>query len=240
MLKVSQQSWCYLPFSLFSLHCTYCFHLNNNLPVTQHSQKNQTHVPEKQRPDSSIGFWMPMVVNQWCFLKMSCRTRTEQQPLSAASVIPLLWFTLYEYPNKQVCCQEYSGERQNVEKSHWTLTLNGEISSWQFDHRRCPGLCPKTLSAQGRYPHHMLGTVHSHTRNMHCIILAHLKEMHIFPLCCLFESLHRKVSLNSVPVFSLVLLILVSGCRWSSNQDFATITRISPLSETSKASSISW
>lgn len=34
-------------FLFFCLHCTYCFHLNNNPPVTQHSQKNQTRVSEK-------------------------------------------------------------------------------------------------------------------------------------------------------------------------------------------------
>lgn len=167
MLKVSQQSWCSLPFSFFSLLCTYCFHLNNNLPITQHSQKNQTPVPEKQRPDSSVGFWMSITVNQWHSLKMSCRTRTEQQPVSAVSVIPLLWFTLYKYPNKQVCCQEYSGERQNVERSQWTLALNGEISSRQFDHRRCPGLPGLSVPEAGT---HTTCLAQSHQEYAQCFL----------------------------------------------------------------------
>lgn len=54
-----------------------CFLLNNNPPVIQHSQKNQTSMSEKGRPDSSVGFYMSMAVNQWCFLKMSCQ-KTDQ------------------------------------------------------------------------------------------------------------------------------------------------------------------
>lgn len=63
-----------LPFCFFSFVYTVlnCFLLNNNPPVIQHSQKNQTAMDEKGRPDTSVGFSMSMAVNQWCFPKMSC------------------------------------------------------------------------------------------------------------------------------------------------------------------------
>lgn len=172
---------------------------------------------------------------------MSCRTRTEQQPVSAASVIPLLWFTLYKYPNKQVCFQEYSGERQNTEKkslnslSEWRnlfLTIWLSNVPWLVPQnslclRQVPTPCTwHSAQSHQEYAQHFLGTSQGNAYFSTVLCFWILTQENIIKCC-------SKILFGFADPS-------VSGCRWSSNQDFDTITRVYPLSDTSAASSIPW
>lgn len=148
--------------------------------------------------------------------------RTVWQPVSAVSVILLLWFTFHKRPNKQVCWQNYSGEKQEAAKK--SLNSHSErrkllLMVWSL---KMPWLVPQDPPHRRQEPAPC--TWHSAvTPGIFTVLFWQLSRK------CLF--FHRTVFLNPYIEKYCYMLFQYSPCfcwSWYLEAD-DVVTRTSPL-----------